>query len=195
MNVRVQKGVEIGGQLCYLCGRMLGRIHHTTGMDEVTDFQVCGGVYSNIEHPTVLRQLSFIPWAVPMPTIHANGTFEIDYYVQVGTDIAQIIHDAGKARPSKCLATFEYNLCLRRKHGFVYKAVPLGDIYATDEHRQFIMRLWSLPYIIAEVNPTGVATPAAIWKASVPRSAMAAQRAKNAAAVQSNRRILRAGLR
>lgn len=132
------------------------KVVHDTGMEELTGWHVCGAVYCTRNPPVSIRDIAMVPYYMPMPSIDQLGCIYIEMVAQVGVDIAESLLGTVPAETSqRYVAELRYTFALHRRHAIVNKTMHVGEILATDNKQEFVVRLVNIPPVIAQADSIG----------------------------------------
>jgi hypothetical protein len=187
MTVTLHPEVRIRGSIFYLCGRLMTKRHFDPGIEGAPEWTLSGAVYTTRNPIVTLHDVVFIPWVLPIPSLRADGTSDIELVAQVAKDVADamvsVLPDVAYPR---YLGEIRYSVIVQRKTECHARHVHIGEILKTDDPRTFVIRLHALPFLVAEPCGEGVITPIMAFVGEIPRKMFAT--AKYRAKVEKKRK-------
>ena len=160
MTVVLHPRVQILGSWYYLCGRLMTKRPFASGIEDAPEWTLSGAVYTVRNPPVHLRDVLFMPWVLPIPTLRANGQCDIELVAQVGKDISDVICATmpGTGNP-RYVGTIRYTVVVKRQRDYHSRSVHIGEILKTDDPTAFLIRLHAMPMLMAEPTGDGKITP------------------------------------
>jgi hypothetical protein len=155
MTVKLRPMVKIMGMSYYLCGRMLTKRQFACGIEGAPEWTLSGAVYCIRNPPTSIRDMTFIPWVLPIPTLRSDGCSDIEIIAQVGKDISDVLsQNVPPTSNIRYVGAIRYSVLIKRQSDWHARSVHIGEILRTDDPCSFVIRLHAMPFLLAE--PDGV---------------------------------------